>query len=85
MPNFRYKAVCLIDLCFNPTLSLALSGVENSAAFSNFRMIYEKFFKLIPGGVIVPGYLALAVNEPTVLLSEALGDWDESLPTLTDI
>jgi len=31
-------------------------------------LIYEKFFKLIPGGVIVPGYLAIAVNEPTVLL-----------------
>ena len=31
-------------------------------------LIYERFFRLIPGGVIVPGYLALSVTEPRVLL-----------------
>jgi pyruvate formate lyase activating enzyme len=29
--------------CRNPILSLALSGVENSCAFTNFKAIYEKF------------------------------------------
>jgi pyruvate formate lyase activating enzyme len=48
--------------CFNPTLSLALSGVENSQAYVNFKMVYERFYNqrstpvLTATTLLVPGY-----------------------------
>jgi pyruvate formate lyase activating enzyme len=50
--------------CYNPNLSLALSGVDNSRAFSNFEMIARKFYHkrlespvLTATTLLVPGYI----------------------------
>ncbi|MBS7608947.1 radical SAM protein [Candidatus Bathyarchaeota archaeon] len=49
---------------FTPSLSIALSGVPNSRAFENFRMVYERFYKkrqdlpvLTATTLLVPGYV----------------------------
>lgn len=50
--------------CFDPTLSLALSGVSNMRAYENFRRIAEKFYGersnlpvLTATTLLVPGYV----------------------------
>ncbi|MGC8849589.1 MAG: radical SAM protein, partial [Candidatus Bathyarchaeia archaeon] len=50
--------------CFNPTLSLALSGVPNDRAYENFRRIAEKYYgerpdppMLTATTLLVPGYV----------------------------
>lgn len=50
--------------CFDPTLSLALSGVSNMRAYENFRRIAEKFYEerphlpvLTATTLLVPGYV----------------------------
>jgi pyruvate formate lyase activating enzyme len=49
---------------FTPSLSIALSGVDNSRAYENFRMVYEKFYNKRPDlpvltatTLLVPGYV----------------------------
>jgi len=70
--------------CFNPTLSLALSGVENSPAYSNFRMVYEKFYNdrpdlpvLTATTLLVPGYTDA---EEVDRIASFIANIDESIP-----
>ena len=70
--------------CFNPTLSLALSGVENSQAYANFEMVYDRFYNRRPAlpvltvtTLLVPGYTdAKEVDS----IASFIANIDESIP-----
>jgi pyruvate formate lyase activating enzyme len=70
--------------CFNPTLSNALSGVENSLAYANFELVYEKFYNERPGlpvltatTLLVPGYTDA---EEVDGIASFIAEIDESIP-----
>ena len=70
--------------CHNPTLSLALSGVENSCAFANFQAIYEKFYNkrrnlpiLTATTLMVSGYTD---GEEVEQISHFIAEIDPSIP-----
>ena len=69
---------------YDPDLSLALSGVDNSAAFSNFEMIGREFYNKRPEvpmltatTLLVPGYVdAFEVRK----IASFISDINESIP-----
>jgi len=70
--------------CYNPALSLALSGVENSPAFTNFEAIYEKFYNerrnppvLTAATLMVSGYTDA---EEVEQISTFIANIDPSIP-----
>jgi len=70
--------------CFNPALSLALSGVDNSAAYANFKLVYDKFYHGRPAlpvltatTLLVPGYTDAEEVEG---IASFIADIDESIP-----
>jgi pyruvate formate lyase activating enzyme len=70
--------------CHTPSLSIALSGVDNSRAFSNFKMIaQEKYEKrpevpmLTATTLIVPGYVDKIEVER---IAEFIADLNENIP-----
>jgi pyruvate formate lyase activating enzyme len=70
--------------CHTPSLSLALSGVDNSRAFSNFKMIaQEKYEKrsevpmLTATTLLVPGYIDKIEVER---IAEFIAELNESIP-----
>jgi pyruvate formate lyase activating enzyme len=70
--------------CFNPTLSLALSDVENSSAYANFEMVYGKFYDKRPDlpvltatTLMVPGYTDAAEVDR---IAGFIASIDESIP-----
>jgi pyruvate formate lyase activating enzyme len=70
--------------CLNPTLSLALSGVENSQAYSNFKMIYDKFYNQRPAlpvltatTLLVPGYTD---EEEVMGIASFIANIDDTIP-----
>ena len=70
--------------CHDPAVSFALSGVDNSPAYTNFEAIYEKFYYerkkppvLTATTLMVSGYTdAKEVEE----ISSFIGDIDQSIP-----
>jgi pyruvate formate lyase activating enzyme len=69
--------------CFNPTLSLALSGAKNSQAYVNFKKVYERFYNqrsppvLMATTLLVPGYTdAKEVDS----IAGFIANIDESIP-----
>lgn len=70
--------------CLNPTLSLALSGVENSQAYANFTMVYDRFYNLRPSPpvltattLLVPGYTDAEEVEG---IASFIANIDETIP-----
>jgi pyruvate formate lyase activating enzyme len=70
--------------CFNPSLSLALSGVENSRSYTNFKMVYDKFYSensdlpvLTATTLMVPGYTDA---EEVEAIATFIASIDESIP-----
>jgi pyruvate formate lyase activating enzyme len=70
--------------CRNPTLSLALSGVENTSAFTNFEAIYDKFYDkrknppvLTATTLMVSGYTDI---EEVEQISNFIAKIDPSIP-----
>ncbi len=70
--------------CFNPNLSLALSGVDNSSAYANFKMVYGRFYNERPDlpvltatTLMVPGYVDA---EEVDKISSSIASLDESIP-----
>ena len=70
--------------CFNPTLSLALSGVKNSSAYTNFKMVYDSFYNERPDlpvltatTLMVPGYTDA---EEVDQIAGYIANIDESIP-----
>jgi pyruvate formate lyase activating enzyme len=70
--------------CHDPSLSLALSGVENSSAFANFEAIYEKFYKerknlpvLTATTLMVSGYTD---GDEVEQVSKFIAEIDRSIP-----
>jgi pyruvate formate lyase activating enzyme len=70
--------------CFNPNLSLALSGVENSSAYENFKTIYNHFYNQRPDlpvltatTLLVPGYTDAKEVDA---IASFIADLDESIP-----
>ncbi len=61
----------------DPNLSIALSGVENAAAFSNFEFVYDEFYEkrtdlpiLTATTLLVPGYVdAIEVERIAAFIS----------------
>jgi pyruvate formate lyase activating enzyme len=70
--------------CHDPTLSLALSGVDNSSAFANFEAIYERFYNerenppvLTATTLMVSGYTDAQEVEQ---ISSFIAEIDPSIP-----
>ena len=70
--------------CFNPNLSLALSGVENTSAYENFKTIYNQFYNqrsdlpvLTATTLLVPGYTDA---QEVDAIASFIADLDESIP-----
>jgi pyruvate formate lyase activating enzyme len=70
--------------CFNPNLSLALSGVENSSAYENFKMVYDRFYNqrsnlpvLTATTLLVPGYTDAQEVDG---IASFIANLDESIP-----
>jgi pyruvate formate lyase activating enzyme len=70
--------------CYDPAISLALSGVENSSAFANFKTIYEKFYNerknppvLTATTLMVSGYTDAAEVEQ---ISSFIAEIDPYIP-----
>jgi len=69
---------------FDPTLSLALSGVKNDRAYKNFSMLFNEFYKerkelpvLTATTLLVPGY----VDENEVEnIAKFISEHDENIP-----
>jgi pyruvate formate lyase activating enzyme len=70
--------------CYNPNLSLALSGVDNSRAYNNFEMIAREFYPKRPElpvltatTLLVPGYIdAHEVSH----IASFIAELDKSIP-----
>lgn len=70
--------------CHNPDLSMALSGVDNTRAFSNFEMIAREFYHkrqevpiVTATTLLIPGYVdAKEVGE----IARFISDIDEAIP-----
>ncbi len=70
--------------CFTPSLSLALSGVDNSQAYRNFSMIAREAYPKRPGvpvltatTLLVPGYVDAHEVEG---IAGFIADLDDSIP-----
>jgi pyruvate formate lyase activating enzyme len=70
--------------CFSPTLSLALSGLENSQAYANFKMVYDRFYNrratlpvLTATTLLVPGYTDAKEVDG---IASFIANIDESIP-----
>ena len=66
---------------YHPTLSLALSGVENSSAYANFKMVYDSFYNERPDlplltatTLLVPGYTDAKEVEAIASFIASMGD-----------
>lgn len=82
---FRSGGNLKFDLkSYDANLSLALSGVENSSAYRNFKMVYEMFYErrtdlpvLTATTLMVPGYTDA---EEVDGIASFIADMDESIP-----
>lgn len=70
--------------CYNPNLSQALSGVDNSPAYSNFKNVYDKFYGKRPDlpvltatTLMVPGYTDA---EEVDQIARFIASIDETIP-----
>jgi len=70
--------------CFDPTLSLALSGTENSSAYANFKAVYDRFYNerrdlpvLTATTLLVPGYTD---SEEVDRIARFIAGLDTSIP-----
>lgn len=70
--------------CYTPNLSLALSGVDNSRAYSNFEMVARKYYSqrssvpvLTATTLMVPGYVDVKEVEK---IAGFIAKLDESIP-----
>ena len=70
--------------CFNPTMSLALSGVSNKRAYENFRMIAEELYDerpeppvLTATTLLVPGYMDV---EEVERIARFIAELNEEIP-----
>jgi len=69
---------------YDSNFSLALSGAENSSAYRNFKMVYEKFYDrrtdlpvLTATTLMVPGYTD---EEEVDAIASFIAEMDESIP-----
>jgi pyruvate formate lyase activating enzyme len=70
--------------CYTPSLSVALSGVDNSRAYSNFEMVARKYYPQRPDvpvltatTLMVPGYVDVKEIEH---IAGFIAKLDESIP-----
>ena len=70
--------------CFNPNMSLALSGASNQRAYENFRMIAEELYSERPGPpvltattLLVPGYVDAAEVDQ---IARFIADFNDEIP-----
>jgi pyruvate formate lyase activating enzyme len=83
--SFRSGGNIKFDLkCFNPNLSLSLSGVQNKLAYENFESIARNFYEkrlitpvLTATTLIVPGYIDA---EEIELIARFISDLNPEIP-----